>query len=97
LSEEVTRTITVDEQAQGFEENYGAAQGGGRATGKARLNIKREMGKPVVSFTNYLQQIEEAGKKMSYHPMLSPILRKIGRGRGEVYLSWKSQFITVLS
>jgi DNA-damage-inducible protein D len=65
LSEEVTRTITVDEKAQGFEENYGAVQRGGRAAGKARLNIERETGKPVVSADNYLQQIKEAEKKGS--------------------------------
>jgi DNA-damage-inducible protein D len=62
LGEESTRQIAVKTAAQGFEENHEAAQRGGRAAGKARLNIERETGNPVVSSDNFLKQIEEAEK-----------------------------------
>ena len=62
LGEESTRQIAVKESAQGFEDNHEAAQRGGRAAGKARLNIEKETGNPVVSSDNFLKQIEKAQK-----------------------------------
>ena len=54
LSEEVTRTITVDNDAQGFHENHDAAVRGGQIGRKALLNVEEGTGKKVVSTTNYL-------------------------------------------
>jgi DNA-damage-inducible protein D len=67
LGEEVTRTLTVEEDAQGFEENHEAAQRGGKVASKARLNVEKETGKAVVSSKNYLKQISdaEANKQIS--------------------------------
>jgi DNA-damage-inducible protein D len=63
LGEEVTRTLTVEEDAQGFEENHQTAQRGGKVASKARLNVEKETGKPVVSAKNFLKQISEAEAK----------------------------------
>jgi DNA-damage-inducible protein D len=54
LSEEVTRQFSVDEDAQGFNENHGAAQKGGAAAGEARLRLEQVTKKPVVSSDNFL-------------------------------------------
>ena len=54
LSEEVTRTITVDNDAQGFHESHDAAVRGGQIGRKALLNVEEGTGKKVVSTTNYL-------------------------------------------
>ena len=54
LSEEVTRTITISDDAQGFNENHDAAIKGGIAGGKARRNVEEATGKKVVSGDNFL-------------------------------------------
>ena len=54
LSEEVTRTITVTNDAQGFNENHEAAVKGGIAGGKARHNVEEVTGIKVVSRSNFL-------------------------------------------
>lgn len=54
LSEEVTRTITKDQDAQGFNENHDAAIKGGQIGGQARSNVEKGTGKPVVSRENFL-------------------------------------------
>jgi DNA-damage-inducible protein D len=54
LSEEVTRQFSVDEDAQGFNENHDAAQKGGAAAGAARLRLEQVTKKPVVSSDNFL-------------------------------------------
>ncbi len=54
LSEEVTRTITKDQDAQGFNENHDAAIKGGQIGGQARRNVEKGTGKPVVSSDNFL-------------------------------------------
>ena len=54
LSEEVTRTITVTNDAQGFNENHEAAVKGGIAGGKARRNVEEVTGIKVVSGSNFL-------------------------------------------
>jgi DNA-damage-inducible protein D len=54
LSEEVTRQFSVDEDAQGFNENHEAAQKGGAAAGEARLRLEQVTKKPVVSSDNFL-------------------------------------------
>ena len=59
LGEEITRTITVNEDAQGFPENHDAAQRGGNVAGKARRDAEKETGLPVVSPANFLNLIEK--------------------------------------
>jgi DNA-damage-inducible protein D len=54
LSEEVTRIVTVREDAQGFNENLDAATKGGEAGRTARENVERITGEKVVSSDNFL-------------------------------------------
>ncbi len=54
LSEEITRTIATNEDAQGFNENLDAAQQGGQAAGNARLQVEKVKGIKVVSSDNFL-------------------------------------------
>ena len=54
LGEEAARSITVDKDAQGFEENQIAALKGGTMAGNARKNFEKELGKSVVSTDNFL-------------------------------------------
>lgn len=54
LGEEATRMITLENDAQGFNENHDAASEGGRMAGDARANFENNRKKPVVSAQNYL-------------------------------------------
>jgi DNA-damage-inducible protein D len=54
FGEEVTRQITIRDDAQGFNENHEAAQRGGKVAGDARLKAETELGKKVVSSDNFL-------------------------------------------
>jgi DNA-damage-inducible protein D len=54
LGEEITRSESVDMDAQGFNENHEAAQKGGSLAGKARQLVEKERGKKVVSGDNFL-------------------------------------------
>ncbi len=54
LGEEITRSESVDMDAQGFNENHEAAQKGGSLAGKARQLVEKERGKKVVSSDNFL-------------------------------------------
>jgi DNA-damage-inducible protein D len=54
LGEEMTRSIAVDNDAQGFQENHEAALKGGTIAGNARRNVEKDSGKPVVSSVNFL-------------------------------------------
>jgi prophage antirepressor-like protein len=54
LGEEITRTQTIKDGAEGFHENHEAAQRGGALAGKARKMIEEEQGIKVVSPSNYL-------------------------------------------
>lgn len=54
LSEEVTRSIVVKDDAQGFEQNQEAASYGGSLAADARLRLERERGITVVSTSNFL-------------------------------------------
>jgi DNA-damage-inducible protein D len=60
LGEETTRRIAVNNDAQGFGENYDAAARGGYSTGEARKRYEQTSGEQVVSADNFLVQIEEA-------------------------------------
>jgi DNA-damage-inducible protein D len=54
LGEEVTRSLAIKEDAQGFNENLDMAQKGGNEAGKARKNLEKNTGLKVVSTENYL-------------------------------------------
>jgi DNA-damage-inducible protein D len=62
LGEEVTRTIAVDENAQGFEENHYAAVKGGEVGKKALKNVEAATKKKVISKENYLNRPKTAGE-----------------------------------
>ena len=54
LSEEITRSLAVKDDAQGFNENHEVAQIGGNEAGKARRNLEKNTGLKVVSKDNFL-------------------------------------------
>ena len=54
LSEEITKRVTVQNDAQGFNENYEAAQKGGQITGGLVEKAEKEIGEKVVSGDNFL-------------------------------------------
>ena len=54
FSEEATRQVTLRDDAQGFNENYDAAQLGGRIGGDALKNFEGKTGLKVVSSDNFL-------------------------------------------
>ena len=58
LSEEITRSIAVKEDAQGFNENYDVAVDGGKMAGKFRKETEAK-GIEVVSKQNYLKSDKE--------------------------------------
>ena len=60
LGEAVTRTVAIDEDAQGFGENKDAAVKGGQAGGEARRNVEKITGKKVVTATNFLPKNADA-------------------------------------
>jgi DNA-damage-inducible protein D len=55
LGEEVTRTIAIDDDAQGFNENHDAAVKGGVIANKALKNVEKGTKRKVVSHENYLK------------------------------------------
>ena len=62
LGEAVTRTVAVDEDAQGFDENKTAAIKGGKTAGEARERVEIATGKKVVSSENYLKPVKQSDK-----------------------------------
>jgi DNA-damage-inducible protein D len=54
FSEEATRQVTMRDDAQGFNENYDAAQLGGKIGGDALRNFENKTGLKVVSSDNFL-------------------------------------------
>ncbi len=54
LGEEVTRTIAINNDAQGFNENHEAAQKGGKTAGEALQRVEANTGQKVVSSDNFL-------------------------------------------
>jgi DNA-damage-inducible protein D len=59
LGEEVTRTLAVRDDAQGFQQNYESAMEGGQIAGEARERVEVRTGQKVVSATNFLEKIAE--------------------------------------
>ena len=64
LGEEVTRTYTVEDDAQGFIENQETAVKGGIAAGEARKRLEQVTGKRVVSANNFLNGFIEDDKPL---------------------------------
>ncbi len=64
LGEEGTRQSAIKKDAQGLEENRGAAIEGGTAAGKALDAYEESTGDKVVSAQNFKGQIAEAKKKV---------------------------------
>lgn len=64
LGEEVTRTYTVEDNAQGFTENQDTALKGGTAAGEARKRLEQVTGKQVVSNNNFLNGFIEDDKPL---------------------------------
>ena len=54
LGEESTRLVTIDKNAQGFEENHEAALIGGQIAAKSRHYFERTTGRTVVQASNFL-------------------------------------------
>ena len=66
LGEESTRLIAATDDAQGFNENHGAARQGGKIAGDARKKLEQKTGAKVVSKDNFLGLKE--GKKTANLP-----------------------------
>jgi DNA-damage-inducible protein D len=64
LGEEVTRTIAVKEDAQGFNENHEAAQKGGKTAGEALKRVEAATGEKVVSKDNFLLGKDDEKKEL---------------------------------
>ena len=62
LIEEITRTVTVRDNAQGFTETRDAAIEGGNIAGEARQNAEKRLGQKVVSEDNFLGLIHDKKK-----------------------------------
>ena len=58
LGEELTRSESIKDDAQGFDENRNSAVKGGSMAGKARKLIEEERGEKVVSNKNYLKELK---------------------------------------
>jgi DNA-damage-inducible protein D len=63
LGEDATRQITENDNAQGFNENYDAAQTGGKAAGRALKAFEEDKKIKVVSPTNFLKLLDGEDKK----------------------------------
>jgi len=63
LGEKVTTEITINKNAQGFDECSVAARQGGEVAGNARKEAEEKIGRPVVSEENYLSLDEKIKKK----------------------------------
>ena len=73
LGEASTTEITVQQDAQGFQENKEAARAGGSVAGNARKELEIKTGQKVVTGQNYLTEQE---KKKNNQIALQPAKRK---------------------
>lgn len=64
LSEEVTRRMAINDDAQGFNENYDAAVKGGKTAGEARKRVETAMNEKVVSSENFLNLLNTASREL---------------------------------
>ena len=72
LGEQATTEIAKVRDAKGYFANLQAAKSGGSIAGKARAEIERETGSPVISDKNYLK--EDQRKKAE---LLPPEFREV--------------------
>jgi hypothetical protein len=63
LGEKVTTEITINKNAQGFDECSVAARQGGEVAGNARKEAEEKIGRPVVSEDNFLDTSEKLKKR----------------------------------
>lgn len=56
VAEQATIANIHTQDAQGYDENYDAAEKGGRAAGVARLAFEEEHGRKVISARSYLER-----------------------------------------
>lgn len=56
VAEQATIANIHNQDAQGYEQNYDAAEKGGRSAGVARLAFEKEHGRQVISQQSYLEQ-----------------------------------------
>ena len=63
LGERVSTEITRKEDAQRYTEVESAAKRGGRVAGNARKETEQELGHPIISNENYLEEKETTKKK----------------------------------
>jgi DNA-damage-inducible protein D len=54
FGEEITKQFTIQQDAQGFNENFDAAKQGGEVAGEARMNAENKLGVKGVSSENFL-------------------------------------------
>ncbi len=62
LGEEVTRRVTIRDDAQGFNQNHESAMNGGRMAHSALQRLESELGEKVVSESNFLNLVENKNK-----------------------------------
>src|SRR3989344_3726612 len=62
LGERVSTEITRTEDAQSYPQVEDAAKRGGKVAGKARIETEKEIGRPITSNENYLDNPEKAKK-----------------------------------
>ena len=63
LGEKVTTEITRNENAKGFDKCKETAIRGGKVAGNARKETEKEIGKPIISNENFLEQPESEKRK----------------------------------
>jgi DNA-damage-inducible protein D len=63
LGEKVSTEITRADDAQGFKKCKDTAVRGGRVAGNARKDAEKEIGKPIISDENYLDEPEKKRRK----------------------------------
>jgi hypothetical protein len=61
LGETSTAELARARDAQGFQQNEGAAHSGGKIAGDARRNLEKELGRPVLSTSNFLPKKGDQG------------------------------------
>ena len=63
LGERVTTEITRNENSEGFGECRETAIRGGKVAGNARKETEKEIGKPIISDENFVEQPENEKRK----------------------------------
>ena len=64
LGEEITRSLAVNTDAQGFNENHDVAIKGGKSAGTARKRVEKDINQSIISPKNFLKEIEGTEDKL---------------------------------